>query len=116
MIVLGLVLVVIAVVVVLAAVFGGNSAQTTLDLGVVDIDITALGVFLVGGATLLVFAAGLALIRVGTRRGLARRKELRDARRQVRQQEAGDGEQRSGGRSGGQSGPQGPGGDTPPPA
>lgn len=81
MIVLGVVLIVVAAIVVLAAVFGGSNAPASLDLGVVSVDTTALGVFLLGAATLLVLVAGLELVRTGARRGYARRKELRHARK-----------------------------------
>ncbi|HET7328664.1 MAG TPA: hypothetical protein VFJ14_15425 [Nocardioidaceae bacterium] len=83
MIVLGLVLVVVAAIVVLAAVFGGSNAPASLDLGILDLDITSLGVFLLGAATLLVLVTGLQLVRTGARRGYARRKQLREARRVV---------------------------------
>lgn len=87
MIVLGVVLIVLAAVVVLAAVFGGSGSPAALDLGVLNVDTTALGVFLLGAGTLLVLAAGLELVRTGTRRGYARRKELRNARKVVEQDE-----------------------------
>jgi hypothetical protein len=86
MIVLGLVLVLLGTVVVLAAIFGGSAAPATLELGFLSIDTSVLGVFLLGAATLLVLVAGLELIRTGARRGYARRQELKEARRVVKEQ------------------------------
>lgn len=90
MIVLGLVLVLVGIVVVLAAVFGGSSAPATLELAFLNVDTSVLGVFLVGAATLLVLVAGLELMRTGARRGYARRKELKEARKVVKEQERRD--------------------------
>jgi hypothetical protein len=87
MIVLGVVLVVLAVAVVLAAVLGGSDTSASLDLGVLQIDTNAMGVFLLGCATVLVLVAGLELIRSGARRGWRRRKELREARAVVAERE-----------------------------
>jgi hypothetical protein len=87
MIVLGVVLVVLAVAVVFAAVLGGTDTSASLDLGVLQVDSNALGVFLLGCATVLVLVAGLELIRTGARRSWRRRQELREARAVVAERE-----------------------------
>ncbi len=102
MIAIGVVLILVALAVIAAAVFGGSQQDATLELGVVQVDTSALGIFLLGAGTLLVFAAGLELLRSGLQRGYRRRKELKSARKVV----AAD-ERRRGGTtgSGGSEGP-----------
>lgn len=84
---LGLFLVLLAVLVLLALVLGGDRAPAVLDLGLFDVDTTTMGIFLIGAATVLVFAAGLELLRSGLRRGHERRKELKHARAVVAKQD-----------------------------
>lgn len=74
MLVLGLVLVVIAGVALLAVLLGGANDPANFDIGVLNIDTTTMGVFLIGAATVLIFVMGLELIRSGLRRAAQRRK------------------------------------------
>ena len=74
MLVLGLILVLIAVLVVLGALAGGND-PAALDIGPLALNVSVFTVFLIGAATLLVLVVGVALIRSGTRRANQRRRE-----------------------------------------
>ncbi|MGH3356970.1 MAG: hypothetical protein ACRDOJ_13815, partial [Nocardioidaceae bacterium] len=83
MTVIGLVLILIAVLVLLAALLGGSDDQAVLDLGIFDVSTSTMGVFLIGAATVLIFVSGLELLRSGLRRSLRRRRELKNARAAV---------------------------------
>lgn len=85
---LGLILVALAVLVLLAVLFGGANLPTTLDLDVVEVQTTTIGVFLLGCATGLVLLLGLVLMRLGMRRDWRRRRELKRARAVVARQES----------------------------
>jgi hypothetical protein len=81
MLVLGIILVILAAGALLAALFGGRDDAADLDLGVLSIETTTMGVFLIGAATLLIFVIGLELIRSGTRRANRHRKERKQLSR-----------------------------------
>ncbi|MGH3317668.1 MAG: hypothetical protein ACRDO0_16130 [Nocardioidaceae bacterium] len=87
MTVIGAILLLISVLLLLGAIFGGSEGEVQLDLGVVDISMSVLSVFLVGAASVLLFVCGLELLRSGTRRSLRRRRELKHARAVVAQHE-----------------------------
>ena len=80
MIVLGVVLVVLAGLMLLAALLGGSDDPAQLDLGLFEISTSTMGVFLIGAATVLIFVSGLELLRSGVRRSVRRRRELKQAR------------------------------------
>jgi hypothetical protein len=80
MTVIGAILLLLSVLLLLGAVFGGSDGEIQLDLGIVEISMSVLSVFLVGAASVLLFVCGLELLRSGTRRSLRRRRELKHAR------------------------------------
>ncbi len=75
MLVLGLILILVAAAALIAALVGGSNDSATFDLGIIDVETTSLGVFLIGAATVLLFVMGLELARSGVRRANRRRKE-----------------------------------------
>jgi uncharacterized membrane protein len=81
MLVLGLILILVSAAALIAALVGGSNDSATFDLGIVDVETTSLGVFLVGGATVLLFVMGLELARSGVRRANRRRKEQKEYQR-----------------------------------
>ena len=83
MIVLGALLVLLAVLVILAATRATDPA--TLDLGVLSVDTTALGIFLAGAVTVLVLVLGLWLVASGLRRARQKRAEVKALRRQAQE-------------------------------
>lgn len=87
MLVLGLLLVLLAGVAIVAALFGGPGQPSTFDLGSFQLETTALGTFLLGAATVLVLAVGIGLIRVGAGRARRHRQERRELSR-LKKQEA----------------------------
>jgi hypothetical protein len=87
MTVIGVLLILLAVVLLLIGLLAGADTGTTLSLGGVDISMSAMGVFLMGAATVLIFVSGLELFRSGLRRSLRRRRELKEARAVVAEQE-----------------------------
>ena len=87
MTVIGVLLILLAAVLLLIGLLAGADASTTLSLGGVDISMSAMGVFLLGAATVLLLAAGLMLQRLGLRRSLSRRRELKEARAVVAERE-----------------------------
>jgi hypothetical protein len=86
MTVVAVVLIILALLVVVAALAGGSDTTVLLDLGLFDVSTSAMGVFLIGVATALIFASGLELLRLGVGRSLARRRELKHARALVAEQ------------------------------
>lgn len=91
MLALGIILVVVAVGVVFAALFGGSTQSANFDLGAVQGEASTFAVFLAGALTLLLLLAGLALISSGLRRARRRRqdkKELNRLSEKVQAQEA----------------------------
>ena len=87
MTIIGAILLLISVLLLLGAIFGGSEGDVQLDLGVVQMSMSVLSVFLVGAASVLLFVCGLELLRSGTRRSLRRRRELKHARAVVAQHE-----------------------------
>jgi len=92
MTVIGVLLIIVAAVLLLIGLVAGSDASTTLSLGGVDISMSAMGVFLMGAATVLIFVSGLELLRSGLRRSLRQRRELKEARAVVAERERRDGE------------------------
>lgn len=91
MLVLGVLLILVAVVVITAVLFGANSAPVGFDLQVLEIETTPMGVFGLGALTLLVLMFGLLAIRLGTRRSLQHRRERKELKRlHAREGRAGD--------------------------
>jgi hypothetical protein len=80
MTVIGAILLLLSVLLLLGAVFGGSDGEVQLDLGIIEVSMSVLSVFLVGAASVLLFVCGLELLRSGTRRSLRRRRELKHAR------------------------------------
>lgn len=74
MIVAALIVLLIAVLAVLAGIFGGSS-PATFDLGSFTVKTNATAVFFLGMATLLLLVLGLAMLRAGVRRANARRRD-----------------------------------------
>lgn len=91
MTIIGAILLLISVLLLLGAIFGGSDGEVQLDLGLVEISMSVLSVFLVGAASVLLFVCGLELLRSGTRRSLRRRRELKHARAVVAQHEKREG-------------------------
>jgi uncharacterized protein HemY len=87
MTVVGVVLIILAALVGVATLTGGTDSTVLLDLGLFEVSTSVRGVFLIGAATALTFAAGLELLRLGMGRSLARRRELRHARALVAEHE-----------------------------
>jgi len=78
MLVLGLILIVVAGLALVAALTGGSNDSANFDLGVVNVETTTLGVFLIGAATLLTLVLGIGLTLSGTRRANRRRKQKKE--------------------------------------
>jgi membrane protein implicated in regulation of membrane protease activity len=79
MFVLGLILILLAALLVLAAVMGGADDAASFDIG--SLELTGLNVavvFLTGALTLLVLVMGLGFLRVAARRSRARRQEAKE--------------------------------------
>lgn len=72
MFVAALIVLVVAVLLVLAAVFGGSDSAT-LDMGVFDLQANAMAIFFLGMFTLLLFVLSLGMLRSGAKRARARR-------------------------------------------
>ncbi|MPZ61358.1 MAG: hypothetical protein GEU93_08680 [Propionibacteriales bacterium] len=85
MIIVGVVFVALVIVVVLAVVLGGSTDSAVLDLGPVEIETSAAGIFWIGAAASFVLLSGLLLLRTGVRRELRHRRELRAARAAIAQ-------------------------------
>jgi hypothetical protein len=67
-----LIVLIIAVLLVIAALFGGND-QTVVDLGAFNLEASASVVFFLGMATLLLFVLSLGMFRSAAKRAAARR-------------------------------------------
>ncbi len=87
MTVIGVLLIIVAVVLLLIGLLAGADADTTLAIGGAHISMSAMGVFLMGAATVLIFVSGLEMLRSGLRRSLRHRRELKEARAVVAEQE-----------------------------
>jgi uncharacterized membrane protein len=88
MLVLGIVLVLVATALVLAALFGGTEQSASFDLGAVEIDTTTFSAFLAGAVTVVILVAGLGLIQSGVRRARRRRQDKKELDRLSRKVEA----------------------------
>lgn len=91
MLALGIILVLIAVGLVFAAMFGGGAQPANFDLGAVQGEASTFAVFLAGALTLLLLLGGLAMISGGLRRARRRRQEKKELNRlseKVQAQEA----------------------------
>jgi hypothetical protein len=87
MIVIGLLLVVLAALVAVAMFLADAAPNVELALGPVGVDIPPSGVFMLGVATVLVLLAGLVLLRTGLRRWRRQRREIKEARAVVAEQD-----------------------------
>jgi ABC-type nickel/cobalt efflux system permease component RcnA len=94
-IVLGILMVALAVLVILAAVTRAGNDEAVLNLGVIDVNTTALGIFLAGAVTLLVLVLGLWLIASGLRRARQKRSEVKRLRREAEESNQRSSEQAS---------------------
>lgn len=81
MLALGVILLLLAVVALVSALVGGSDESVSFDLGLVEGEISATGVFLTGALTVLLLVAGLVLVRVGLRRAARHRKNARKLER-----------------------------------
>lgn len=81
MLIAGVLLVLVAVVAGLLVLLG-DGEQATVTAGGLTWSTSVEGVFLLGAATLVVLAVGIVLIRAGSRRRLAQRREFRRLRRE----------------------------------
>ena len=81
MLVLGIILVLLATGAVLAALFGASAETSTFDLGAFTLEMSTLGVFFLGAATVFLLGAGLALMQSGVRRANRRRKDKKELNR-----------------------------------
>ena len=90
MLVLGIILLLVAAALLVAALFGGRGIDQPagIDLGAVKIDLSTFSVFLVGAVTVALVVAGLALISAGLRRARRRRQEKKELHRLTRKVEA----------------------------
>jgi membrane protein implicated in regulation of membrane protease activity len=88
MLVLGIILVILATALVVAALAGGNEQSAPFELGAVSIETTTFSAFLAGAVTLVVLVAGLALIQVGLRRARRRRQDKKELNRLSKKVEA----------------------------
>ena len=89
MLVLGVILVLIAVLLVLAAVVGGADDPAAFSLGSLHMSgLNVATVFLLGALSLLLLVAGVAVLRVAARKAASRRREAKEtARMSARLQE-----------------------------
>ena len=81
MLALGIILVLVAAAVILAAVFGGATEPVVFELGAFEVRTNTFTVFITGALTVLVLVGGLALIRSGVRRAGRRRQEKKELNR-----------------------------------
>ena len=81
MLVLGLILVVLAALALIAALAGGSSQQVDFDFGPIGLEMTPTAVFLLGAATVVIFAIGLELTRTGIRHANKRRQDSKELTR-----------------------------------
>lgn len=93
MLALGIILVLVAAAVILAAVFGGATEPVVFELGAFEVRTNTFTVFVTGALTVLVLVGGLGLIRSGVRRAGRRRQEKKELNRlasKLEQRESGD--------------------------
>lgn len=77
MLVLGLILLLLAAALLIGFLSSGTQ-EVTFDSGILDVTVNTLTIYLLGALTLLLFVAGMVLLRVGTRRASQRRKDKRE--------------------------------------
>lgn len=87
MLALGIILIVLAAGVLVLAVAGASNQVASFDLGAFSVEMTTLGVFFAGAATVLLLLLGLGLLRAGVRRANRRRKEKKELHRLTEQLE-----------------------------
>jgi membrane protein implicated in regulation of membrane protease activity len=82
MVVLGLLLILVAVGAAVVLAMAPAATSQVIDLSVLDVTATPLGVFIAGALSVVLFGLGLTLIRRGARRSARKRKELKQLRRE----------------------------------
>lgn len=86
MLVIGIILILVAAVVFGYLWFGTQGLPALdLDLGIFQVSLSPLLIYLLGAATLLVLVLGLAALGAGIRRQSRRRREVKQLRQQVQQ-------------------------------
>lgn len=93
MLALGLILIVLASLVLIAAIAGGANDQAQFYVGSLQANMSTMTVFLLGAATLLIFVFGLEFARSGARRANRRRKETKDLNKRAARAEESAGPQ-----------------------
>ncbi|MEP6815265.1 MAG: hypothetical protein ABI873_06935 [Marmoricola sp.] len=88
MVVAGIVLVIIAVLLFLAGLFGGGGQKVKLDLGVFNLDLPPAALFLLGIIAMLILFIGLGTMRLGARRAKAHRRDRKKVDELSRQLDA----------------------------
>jgi hypothetical protein len=92
MLVLGIILILIAAGLLVAALLGGRSSgePAGFDLGAVHVDTNTITLFLAGAVTVVILVVGLGLVQAGLRRARRRRQERKELNRlkKVEAQEA----------------------------
>ena len=88
MLVLGIILIVVAAGVLLAAIAWGANDPAPYHAGALNLDLNVMTVFLLGAATLLVFVVGLEVLRSGLRVARKRRRDRKELSR-LKEREAG---------------------------
>lgn len=83
MAIIGALLILLAALFIVLVLVGGSTGVVEISFGAGSLDLTATGIFLLGAATVLIFVSGLELLRIGLRRSLRRRRELKKAREVV---------------------------------
>lgn len=81
MLALGIILILLAAFMVYVAFAGATDQTAVFDLGAFNLEMNTPGVFVAGGATVLVLVLGLALLRSGLRSASRRRKEKKELKR-----------------------------------
>lgn len=82
MVVLGLLLILVAVGAAVILAMAPAATSQVIDLSVLNVTATPLGVFIAGALSVVLFGLGLTLIRRGARRSARKRKELKLLRRE----------------------------------
>ncbi len=89
---LGLILVLLAVIVVIYVLIAtGGEPAMKIDWFVFSADITPLGLFLLGAATVLVLSIGSVLLSIGLKRSGAKRAEVKKLRKEVKAKDSSNG-------------------------
>lgn len=89
---LGLILVLLAVIIVIYVLIAtGGEPAMKIDWFVFSADITPLGLFLLGAATVLVLSIGSVLLSIGLKRSGAKRAEVKKLRKEVKAKDSSNG-------------------------